>query len=77
MVGLGRGVEREINDFVLARGAESLVPWYEIVPTGGRGQLVRITYKFAGRGGEVKRALKHFSLDMILAIGCRVRPRGT
>jgi len=30
MVGLGRGVEREINDFVLARGARSRLPWYEI-----------------------------------------------
>ena len=42
-------------------------------------QLVRNTYKFAKRGGrQVQRSLKHYNLDMILAVGYRVRSaRGT
>jgi hypothetical protein len=41
-----------------------------------KGQLVRTTYKFV-RGGsrEVRRSVKHFNLEAILAVGFRVRTR--
>ncbi|WP_306610702.1 RhuM family protein [Bhargavaea cecembensis] len=41
-----------------------------------RKQLIRITYKFKMK--EVKRRVKHYNLEMIIAVGYRVRShRGT